>query len=74
MDALEDDLNEKLTIDENLSKSIVVEWDQDFIYSFLFFLYTYVFVEKLTFIVFVFYLCKLWLFKQVYWSSKKNNC
>jgi len=25
MDALEDDLNEKLTIDENLPKSIVVE-------------------------------------------------
>jgi len=25
IDALEDDLNEKLTIDENLTKSIVVE-------------------------------------------------
>ncbi len=55
MDALEDDLNEKLTIDENLSnpnKSIVVEWSQEEKNEICYFVYIRL-CKELTFIVFV---------------------
>ncbi len=63
MDALEDDLNEKLTIEENLSKSIVLEWDEDFI---RFFLYTYVHVENYL-LLFLFFF--IFLILMIIWTS-----
>ena len=63
IDALEDDLNEKLTIDENqtnTNKSTVAEWDEEKIFVLYLVIFFPVYIRicrELSFIVFFYIIC-----------------